>query len=132
MEKEYINRYGDHILFTQIDENTVEMSGYPEQWLRIGFSNDYSEAYEVYCLGKENPISYQEFVHELEEVVSDTDEFHSYTKHVTYDPDNLNMVDPSGGPCIFIDTNLGQFFEDGIERRVKSIKLEDKKVVFYI
>lgn len=31
------------------------------------------------------------------------------------------FIDPSGGPYIEIGTNIGRYFNDGIERKVKSI-----------
>lgn len=133
MKKEYINRYGDHIWFEKIDEHTVEMTGYAEHWLRIGYANDWSEAYEVYCIGNENPMNFVDFVHEMETNYSVNEHpLRFYRKYCKTDLENLNMVDPSGGPYIALGTDIGRYFEDGKERRVQSIKLSDKKAIFYV
>lgn len=36
-------------------------------------------------------------------------------------PDEITMVDPSGGPYIALGTDLGYFFEDGLKRIVTAI-----------
>jgi hypothetical protein len=39
----------------------------------------------------------------------------------------INFVDPSGGPFIQVGTELGRYFEDGIERKIKSINIIEGK-----
>lgn len=36
-------------------------------------------------------------------------------------PEEITMVDPSGGPCITLDTDLDRFFQDGLSRIVTAI-----------
>jgi hypothetical protein len=43
-----------------------------------------------------------------------------------------DFIDPSGGPYIQIGTDIGRYFDDGKERRVKSIKVIEGKAIFTI
>ena len=129
----YINRYGDNIVFEEINENTIFMYGFNPEWMRYGYPNDYSEAYEVYCLGNQNPMTYQEFVFEVEHNFHSTNSpYEPFYKFIKSDKSCIDMVDPSGGPYIQIGTNIGLYFEDKKERRVQSISIEDNKVALYI
>lgn len=43
-----------------------------------------------------------------------------------------DFIDPSGGPYIQIGTDVGRYFDDGKERRVKAINIIEGKAVFSI
>jgi len=43
-----------------------------------------------------------------------------------------DFIVPSGGPYIQIGTDIGRYFNDNIERRVKSIKVIEGKAVLSI
>lgn len=43
-----------------------------------------------------------------------------------------NFIDPSGGPYIQIGTDIGRYFNDNKERRVKSIKVIEGKTILSI
>jgi hypothetical protein len=78
----YINRYGDEIIFKEINNNQIEMID--GECYRFGYQNN-----------QDNQIQF---------------------------------VDPSGGPFIQIGTDLGRYFEDGVKRIVKSIEVNEKKI----
>jgi hypothetical protein len=40
-----------------------------------------------------------------------------------------DFVDPSGGPYISVGTDIGRYFEDGIERRVISVFISEEKII---
>lgn len=132
MKKEYINRYGDHIYFNEVDEHTVEMTGYYNPHMRVAYMRDYSEAYEVYCLGKEQPMSFVDFVGTFENGEFPKEQYMQYSKFIKPDTSCVQMVDPSGGPYISLGFDIGRYLEDGKERRVKAITIEEKKVVFNV
>lgn len=125
----YTNRYGDEIKFTELSETEVEMSGYNSEWLRVGWANDYSEAYEVYLNSVNYYTSYEEFIHKVE----NNEEYRPYLKYVKSDKSTYNMVDPSGGPYIALGMDVGRYFNDGVKRIIKTIQFnKDNKITFTI
>lgn len=125
----YTNRYGDEIKFTELSETEVEMSGYNSEWLRVGWANDYSEAYEVYLNSVNYYTSYEEFIHKVE----NNEEYRPYLKYVKPDKSTYNMVDPSGGPYIALGMDIGRYFNDGVKRIIKNIQFnKDNKIIFTI
>lgn len=125
----YINRYGDEIKFIELSETEVEMSGYNSEWLRVGWANDYSEAYEVYLNSVNYYISYEEFIHKVE----NNEEYRPYLKYAKSDKNTYSMVDPSGGPYIALGMDIGRYFEDGVKRIIKTIQFnKDNKIIFTI
>jgi hypothetical protein len=44
----------------------------------------------------------------------------------------INFVDPSGGPFIQEGTELGRYFGDGVERKIKSININEGKKILSI
>lgn len=48
-----------------------------------------------------------------------------YLRYGIDDDNNINMVDPSGGPYIEIGNNLNEFFNDGKDRIIKEIFIHD-------
>lgn len=142
----YENRYGDKILFTELPKNKVKMSGY-SQWYRYGWCNDYTEAYQVYTSQcntltepdylylvediNENKLrqrTYPEFVYEVE----NNEMFSSYLRLAKTDISRISMFDPSGGPYIHLGTNVGRYFDDGIDRIVEEIILLEDSVEFIV
>tara|TARA_R110000868_G_scaffold268036_3_gene527282 strand:+ start:946 stop:1449 length:504 start_codon:yes stop_codon:yes gene_type:complete len=142
----YENRYGDKILFSELSANKVKMSGYGP-WYRYGWCNDYAEAYQVYTShcnaltepdylylvedmdeNKLRPRTYQEFVYEVE----NNEEYRSYLGLVRTDMSRINMFDPSGGPYVELGTNIGRYFDDGIDRIVEEITFHEDSVELVI
>jgi hypothetical protein len=154
MKATYNNRYGDDIVFTEVNKTTVEMTGYNPQWIRYGYPNDYSEAYEIYklkCKSLEEVdydylvddpnenctriMSYVEFVSVMEDKIHDKKDhpFKALWKFVKSDTNHIDMVDPSGGPYINVGMNLGRYFNDNTIREVQEIKFgPDNKIILTI
>lgn len=151
MKTTYNNRYGDSIVFEDIDDKTVEVTGFSPHY-RAGYANDFSDAYEIYSLEckaltepdmnllvediKDNqlrPMNFQEFAQRVTDAFQDnTEPYRHYWKHVVPDYDRYIMVDPSGGPYIAIGTDVGRYFEDNTARRVMHIAIEDSKFILTV
>jgi len=151
MKATYLNRYGDNVLFEEF-ENEVHMSGFNLEWMRYGWENVYTEAYNKYVedvskleepdtnlliddpdqngLRKCTLEEFKEFVHEWYE--DRVNPLSKYRSLIVSDHNDINMVDPSGGPYITKGTNIGRYFSDKKDRIVKSIKIEPDKVIFKI
>mgnify|MGYP003334917059 FL=1 len=43
-----------------------------------------------------------------------------------------DFIDPSGGPYIKVGMDVGRYFDDNIERRIKSIKVIEGKIILSI
>jgi hypothetical protein len=155
MKATYNNRYGDNIVFTEVNNTTVEMTGYNPEWIRYGYPNDYSEAYEMYKLKCKSLVevdydylvddpnenctrimSFPEFVYTMEEKFHDRKEnpFKALWKFVVSDMNHIDMVDPSGGPYINVGMNLGRYFDDNTPREVQEIKFasNNNKIILTI
>lgn len=143
----YNNRYGDTIQFKELSKNKVEMSGYNPEWLRVGWSNDYSDAYDIYlnqCNMLEEPdyyylvddpntnecrpMTYQEFAHRVE----NNEDYRPYLRYTKSDKSRYEMVDPSGGPYISLGMDIGRYFEDGVTRIVDEIQFDNNKTIFTV
>jgi hypothetical protein len=83
----YNNRYGDNIVFSEINENIIHMSGFNMDYMRYGW---------------------------------------------TKNENDIDMVDPSGGPYLTVGFNLKPYFEDNKNRFIKSIKIDTDKIIFEI
>lgn len=146
MKATYINRYGDTITFKEQSNNIVAMSGYDPAYVRVGWENDYSEAYEIYsmeCLALSEPdmnllvedvnddnrgilrkFTYPEFAYHVDEAMHDKKKFYNrYCKYVYTDFERYKMFDPSGGPYISIGMNVGLYFDDKKPRIVQEINV---------
>jgi hypothetical protein len=99
---EYKNRYGDVYTFEKTDDGHVLMKG-DFKWLRCGFPNEYSKAYEEYLKDNKNH-KYCMDLKTFKEKVHDYDNeanrfvFDKYVRLVEPKRDIINMLDPSGGP----------------------------------
>lgn len=115
---EYKNRYGDVYTFTKQEDGIILWEG-PFKHLRIGYPNDYKIAYQQFRKdgGQLNQPEFEEKVHEQ---IYDQDGnwlrkgpiTEDYGPMVFSNTDSINMVDPSGGPCLNQHTNLGNLFSD--------------------
>lgn len=141
MKATYINRYGDTITFKEQSNNIVAMSGYDPTYVRVGWENDYSEAYEIYsmqCQALSEPdmdllvddgnilreFTYPEFAYQVDEAMHNKNHFYNrYCKYVCTDFSRYKMFDPSGGPYISIGMNVGLYFDDKKPRIVQEINL---------
>jgi hypothetical protein len=99
--REYKNRYGDVFTFTEDENHDVLWEGNFE-FCRIGMPNDYTKAYEAYCNDVETPMTLSQFksvVHHYDEETLKYD-YPEYIKMVDCLRDEIDMVDPSGGPYL--------------------------------
>lgn len=111
------NRYGDVYTFTKDNNNDILWEGKFE-YCRFGMPNDYTEAYEKYyndeCVPPhDHTYSLSQFkiaVHEYDAEVSDYTPFaKKYMYLVKSLPNEIDMVDPSGGPYISRGMSLDSF-----------------------
>lgn len=136
---EYKNRYGDVYTFTKLENGNVLWEGNFEH-VRVGFPNVYKKAYQQFRKdgGELNQYDFEEKVHEQlydEEGnwVSGGPITLKYGLLVYSDHDNINMVDPSGGPCLNEHTNLGNFFSDEFDGLcIRSFVWDKEKLAYEI
>jgi hypothetical protein len=102
--REYKNRYGDVFTFTEDDNHDVLWEGNFE-FCRFGMPNDYTRAYEAYLKdneGKQSLMTLTQFksaVHNYDDETL-TYDHPEYIKMVDCLRDEIDMVDPSGGPYL--------------------------------
>ena len=135
---EYKNRYGDDYTFTKQEDGTILWEG-PFEHVRIGFPNVYKAAYQQFRKdgGQLNQHEFEEKVHEQ---IYDQDGnwlrkgpiTEDYGPMVFSDTDNMNMVDPSGGPYIKQHMNLGQFGKELNGRCVSTFTWDKDKKAYEI
>lgn len=111
----YKNRYGDVYTFTKQEDGTILWEGNFE-YVRVGFPNVYKKAYQQFRKdgGELNQYDFEEKVHE--QLYDEEGNWikagpitEKYSSLVFSDHDNINMVDPSGGPYIKAHSDLGTF-----------------------
>ena len=108
--REYKNRYGDVFTFTKDENNDILWEGNFE-WCRFGMPNDYTRAYKKYCKDVGDLLTMEEFkkaVHKYDDVKREYI-LGDYIKLVTSLKNEIDMVDPSGGPYITRGMSLGSF-----------------------
>jgi len=115
---EYKNRYGDVYTFTKQEDGIILWEG-PFEHVRIGYPNVYKIAYQQFRKdgGQLNQHEFEEKVHE--QIYDQVGNWlrkgpitEDYGPMIFSDTDSINMVDPSGGPCLNQHTNLGNLFSD--------------------
>jgi hypothetical protein len=101
MKNTYKNRYGDEYTFTRDENHDILWEG-EFKYCRFGMPNDYTRAYEAYCNDVEKPMSLEEFKKAVHEWDDETNNYHypEYVKMVDTLTDEIEMIDPSGGPYI--------------------------------
>ena len=101
MKNTYKNRYGDEFTFTRDENHDILWEG-DFKYCRFGMPNDYTRAYEAYCNEVETPMPLEEFkksVHKWDDETL-TYDYPEYVKMVDTLADEIDMIDPSGGPYI--------------------------------
>jgi len=109
--RKYKNRYGDNYTFTENDDHDILWEGIFE-WCRFGMPNDYTEAYKVYCEDLGNLLTMEEFktaVHKYDDIKREYILGDKYVRLVESLKDEIDMIDPSGGPFISRDMLLDSF-----------------------
>ena len=135
---EYKNRYGDVYTFTKQEDGTILWEGSFEH-VRIGFPNVYKAAYQQYRKdgGQMNQYDFEEAVHE--QIYDKEGNWvkagpitETYGPMVFSDHDNINMVDPSGGPYIKEHSDLGIFGKELKGLCVRSFVWDKEKLAYEI
>jgi len=121
----YKNRYGDIFEFEETPDGIKWTGAF--QYVRIGYPNDYSKAYEAYSndVDTDERLTLGEFmnkVHEYDDKYQPGPITKKYAHLVFSKVGEFNMVDPSGGPAIFVGTNMERF---GLSGEVKGINQID-------
>lgn len=115
---EYKNRYGDVFTFSKTEDGNILMEGHFE-FMRFGHPNIYEDAYEAYKNDTEESkqISFDFFKDEIHDEVYDDNNVYigrgeigkKYGKLVYSDINTIDMIDPSGGPYLAQDMDMGSF-----------------------
>jgi hypothetical protein len=122
-EVKYVNRYNDVYTFTKNEDGSVDMDG-EFKWCRFGFSNVYKEAYEAYCADANTDGDGLMTPGEFKDNVFNIDE--KYRKLIYSDHDDINMVDPSGGPYLTSGMDMSKFSSSFAGLKIKGFKRTDK------
>jgi len=124
MKKTYKNRYGDIFTFTKDDDYDILWEGNFE-YCRFGIPNDYTEAYETYCDDMGKLLTMEEFktaVHKYDDIKREYILGDKYVRMVGSLKNEIDMVDPSGGPYISKGMPLDSFgFKDYVVKDFKRI-----------
>ena len=117
--REYKNRYGDLFTFTKDDDHNILWEGNFE-YCRFGMPNDYQYAYSAYLKDNEDKQSlmtlaqFKDAVHHYDDETLSYD-YPEYIKMVECLRDEIDMVDPSGGPYLSVGMSMESFgFKDSI------------------
>ena len=104
MEQIYKNRYGDEFTFTRDENHDILWEG-DFKYCRFGMPNDYTRAYDAYLKdneGKQSLMTLNQFkdaVHKWDDETL-TYDYPEYVKMVDTLTNEIEMIDPSGGPYI--------------------------------
>jgi len=104
------NRYGEIFTFIEDDDHNILWQGNFE-FCRIGMPNDYTNAYNAYCNDVTNPMSIKQFekaVHGYDDETLKWD-YPKYLPMVESLKDEIEMVDPSGGPYLTRGMSMDSF-----------------------
>ena len=105
----YKNRYDDVFTFTKDDNGDILWEG-NFQYSRFGMPNDYTKAFNAFVAdgGKFSFNEFKKAVHEWDDETNDY-QYPKYVRMVESLPNEIDMVDPSGGPYITSGMSLGNF-----------------------
>ena len=120
----YVNRYKDVYIFTEDKNHDVLWKGNFE-YCRFGMPNDYTRAYKAYCEDMGNSLTMKEFekaIHKYDDIKQEY-VLSKYVKMVDSLTEEIDMIDPSGGPYIYRGMSLNSFgFKDYIVKDFKRIR----------
>jgi hypothetical protein len=110
----YTNRYNDVFTFSKTEDGNILVEG-EFKWMRCGWPNVYTEAYNAYCADVDTDErmtlgEFKEAVHEYHpETFKSTPLAKKYQGLVYSDTTKINMIDPSGGPYMHSGHDMGMF-----------------------
>ena len=116
----YTNRYNDVFTFSKMDDGNILFEG-EFKWMRCGWPNVYTEAYEAYCVNVDTDerMTMGQFKEEVHKAIYDSEGKYvsmsptstKYAKLVYSDKNKIDMIDPSGGPYMHSGHDMGMFDE---------------------
>ena len=107
----YKNRYNDTFTFTRDENHDILWEG-EFKYCRFGMPNDYTRAYEAYCKDIGDLLTMEEFkkaVHVYDDVRKEYLLGRKYVEMVDSLKNEIEMIDPSGGPYISRGMPLDSF-----------------------
>jgi hypothetical protein len=120
----YKNRYNDIFSFTEDENHDILWEG-DFKYCRFGMPNDYTRAYNAH-VADGNKLSFNEFkdvVHKYDDVKQEYVLGDKYVRMVDSLANEIDMVDPSGGPYITRRMPLDSFgFKNYIVKDFKRIE----------
>lgn len=120
----YKNRYNDTYTFTEDENHDILWEG-EFKYCRFGMPNDYTRAYNAYINDVATPMVFEEFkeaVHKYDDVKREYVLGDKYVRMVDSLKDEIDMVDPSGGPYISRGMPLDSFgFKNYVVKDFKRI-----------
>jgi len=122
MKNRYKNRYGDVFTFTRDENHDIIWEGNFE-YCRFGMPNDYIKAYNEY-VHDGGELNFNDFKAEVHKYDDETHQYvhDKYIKMVVSLKNEIDMIDPSGGPYISRGMSLGSFgFKDYVVKDFKRI-----------
>jgi len=107
---EYTNRYNDKFTFSKTEDGNILFEG-EFKWMRCGWPNVYTEAYEAYCddTDTDERMTMGEFKEEVHKSIHDSEGNYvsmsptsvKYAKLIYSNTNKIDMIDPSGGPYLY-------------------------------
>ena len=121
----YKNRYGDEFTFTPTEDGNILWEG-NFQYCRVGWVNDYTKAWEKFQRNY-GGLSFGEFKEEVHKYDDENNKFvyDDIVPLITSKKDEINMVDPSGGPYIAKGMKSDPIHEDVQGKFVKEFIQKD-------
>jgi hypothetical protein len=122
----YKNRYDDVYTFEKTDDGNIMMKG-DFKWLRFGYPNEYSKAYEEYLKDNKNHKycmdlkTFKEKVHDYDKKAGQL-VYEKYARLVESRADIINMLDPSGGPYMCQGMDMGTIGKEFMGMKIKEFK----------
>ena len=113
MKITYQNRYGDVYTFSRDENHDVLWEG-EFKYCRFGMPNDYTRAYQAYLddregVDEDNILSLEEFKKDVHVYQGNDYLYPDYVKMVDSLVNEIDMIDPSGGPYISRGMPLDSF-----------------------
>jgi hypothetical protein len=124
MKNTYKNRYGDEYTFTRDENHDILWEG-EFKYCRFGMPNDYTRAYQAYSGDIIDPMPLEEFkkaVHVYDDIKKEYIIGNKYSSMVDSLVNEIDMIDPSGGPYISRGMPLDSFgFKNYVVKDFKRI-----------
>ena len=122
--KHYKNRYGDIFKFSMNKDKDILWKGNFE-YCRFGMPNDYTKAYNAYINDVDNPMVFEEFKEKVHTYDVERSQYiyDKYNRMVETLRNEIDMVDPSGGPYISVGMPMDSFgFKGAVVDNIVPIK----------